>query len=144
VAGPLVTYPPLVRVGVALATALSMWGVVEYFGFETGYQKESRDPYHVAAQAARLEGVSALVPEDAVLGYITDLEPGSPSAWTMFNAAQYTLAPRILLQNNTAQTRVLGNFARPADFGVVGKQQGLSIERDFQNGVVLFRKDSPK
>jgi hypothetical protein len=144
VAGPLVTHPLRVRVGVALAAALSMWGAVEYFGFETGYQKESRDPYHVAAQAARLEGASALVPEDAVLGYITDLEPGSPSAWAMFNAAQYTLAPRILLQNNTAQTRVLGNFARPADFGAVGKQQGLSIERDFQNGVVLFRKDSPK
>jgi hypothetical protein len=144
VAGPLVIYPPRVRVGVALATALSMWGAVEYFGFETGYQKQSRDPYHVAAQAARLEGVSALVPEEAVLGYMTDLEPGSPSAWAMFKAAQYTLAPRILLQNNSAQSRVLGNFARPADFGAVGKQQGLSIERDFQNGVVLFRKDSPK
>jgi hypothetical protein len=144
VAGPLVTYPPRVRVGVALAAALSMWGVVEYFGFETGYQKLSRDPYHVAAQAARLEGVSAVVPDDAVLGYITDLEPGSPSAWAMFNAAQYILAPRILLQNNAAQTRVLGNFARLADFGALGQRQGLSIERDFQNGIVLFRKDSPK
>jgi hypothetical protein len=138
-----VKYPPRVRVGVALAVALSMWGVVEYFGFETAYQKQSRDPYQVVAQAARLQGLLALVPEDAVLGYVTDLEPGSVPALAMFNTAQYTLAPRILRQD-TAQTRVLGNFARPADFGALGRQHGLSIERDFQNGIVLFRRDSAK
>jgi hypothetical protein len=98
----------------------------------------------VAAQAARLAGLSAIVPNDAVLGYITDLEPGSPSAWAMFNAAQYTLAPRILLQNNTAQNLVLGNFARPADFSAIGRRHGISIERDFQNGIVLFRRDPAK
>jgi hypothetical protein len=138
-----VNYPPRVRVGVALGVALSMWGAVEYFGFETAYQKQSRDPYQVAAQAARFEGILALVWEDAVLGYATDLEPGSVAALAMFNVAQYTLAPRILRQD-TAQTRVLGNFARPADFGALGRQHGLSIERDFQNGIVLFRRDSAK
>jgi hypothetical protein len=138
-----VNYPLRVRVGVALAVALSMWGVVEYFGFETAYQRQSRDPYQVAAQAARLEGVAALVPEDAVLGYLTDVDVGIAGGWTMFNAAQYTLAPRILRQD-TAQTRVLGNFAHPADFGAVGRQHGLTVERDFQNGIVLFRKDLVK
>jgi hypothetical protein len=138
-----VNYPLRVRIGVALAAALSMWGVVEYFGFETAYQKQSRDPYQVAAQAARLEGIAALVPEDAVLGYMTDLEMESPGARAMFNAAQYTLAPRILRQD-AAEARVLGNFAHPADFGALGQQHGLSIERDFHNGIVLFRKDSAK
>ena len=136
-------YPPRVRVGVALAVALSMWGVVQYFGFEAAYQRQSRDPYQVAAQAARLQAVLPLVPEDAILGYVTDLEPGSVPALAMFNAAQYTLVPRILRQD-TAQPRVLGNFARPADFGALGRQHGLSIERDFQNGIVLFRRDSAK
>jgi hypothetical protein len=138
-----VNYPPRVRVGVAVAVALSMWGVVEYFGFETAYQRQSRDPYQVAAQATRLEGLPPLVPEDAILGYMTDLELGTPSAWAMFNAAQYALAPRILRQD-TSQTHVLGNFAHPADFAALGRQHGLSIERDFHNGIVLFRKDSPK
>jgi hypothetical protein len=138
-----VNYPPHVRVGVAVAIALSMWGVMEYFGFETAYQRQSRDPYQVAAQATRLEGIPALVPEDAILGYLTDLELGSAGAWAMFNAAQYALAPRILRQD-TAQACVLGNFAHPADFAALGRQHGLSVERDFHNGVVLFRKDSPK
>ena len=136
-------YPLRVRAGVALAAALSIWGVAEYFGFETAYQRQSRDPYQVAAQAARLEGVVALVPEDAVLGYMTDLEQGSTGALALFNGAQYALAPRILRQDS-GQIRVLGNFAHPADFGALGRQHGLSIERDFQNGVVLFRKDSVK
>jgi hypothetical protein len=138
-----VSYPLRVRAGVAAAVALSMWGVVEYFGFETANQRQSRDPYQVAAQATRLDGIPALVPEDAVLGYVTDLEPGSVGAMAIFNATQYTLAPRILRQD-AAQSRVLGNFAHPADFSALGRQHGLSIERDFHNGIVLFRRDSAK
>jgi hypothetical protein len=138
-----VNYPLRVRIGVALAVVLSMWGVVEYFGFETAYQRQSRDPYQVAAQAARLEGVAALVPEDAILGYVTDMEMENLSARVMFNSTQYTLAPRILRQDTNA-VRVLGNFARPADFGDLGRRQGLSIERDFRNGIVLFRRESAK
>jgi hypothetical protein len=138
-----VTYPLQVRIGVALAAAISMWGVVQYFGFETAYQRQSRDPYQVAAQAARLEGVAALTPEDAVLGYMTDLDMENLSARVMFNSAQYTLAPRILRQDANA-ARVLGNFARPADFADLGRQRGLGIERDFHNGIVLFRRESAK
>ncbi len=137
------TYPPRVRFGVAAAVALSMWGVIEYFGFEAAYQKQSRDPYQIAAQVSRLAGVAAAVPDSAVLGYTTDLEPGSVAALTIFNAAQYALAPRLVLQDS-AQPRVLGNFARPADYAAVGRQQGLLVERDFQNGVVLFRKAPAK
>jgi hypothetical protein len=120
-----------------------MWGVVAYFGLETAYQRQSRDPYQIAAQAARLEGVAALVPEDAVLGYVSDLDLENFSARVMFNSAQYTLAPRILRQD-TASPRVLGNFARPADFAEFGQRHGLGIERDFHNGIVLFRRESAK
>lgn len=137
------TYPPRVRFGVAAAVALSMWGVIEYFGFEAAWQKQSRDPYQIAAQSSRLAPVAAAVPDSAVLGYATDLEPGSVAALAVFNAAQYALAPRLILQD-AAQPRVLGNFARPADFVEIGRRYGLLIERDFQNGVVLFRKDPAK
>ena len=136
-------FPARVKIGIAAATLLSLWGVVEYFGFESAYQRESRDPYRIAAQTARLEGVRAALPENAVLGYLTDLEPGSIAASTAFNAAQYALAPRIL-ERGATQAQVLGNFSRPADFAALGRQQGLRLERDFQNGVVLFRKEAPK
>ncbi len=137
------TYPPRVRFGVAAAVAFSMWGVIEYFGFEAAYQKQSRDPYRIAAQISRLAGVAAAVPDSEVLGYATDLVPGSVAALAIFNSAQYTLAPRLILQD-TSQARVLGNFSRPADYAAIGRQHGLLVERDFQNGVVLFRKDPAK
>lgn len=137
------TYSLRVRFGVAAAVALSMWGVVEYFGFEAAWQKQSRDPYQIAAQVSRLAGVAAAVPDSAVLGYTTDLEPGSVAALSTFSAAQYALAPRLILRD-TAQALVLGNFARPADYAAVGRPLGLLVEREFQNGVVLFRKESAK
>ena len=133
-------FPPGVKIGVAAASVLSLWGVVEYFGFETAYQKQNRDPYQIAAQTVRLEGVRAALPEGAAIGYLTDLEPGSIGASSMFNAAQYILAPRIL-KKEMEEPQVLGNFSRPADFAAIGHQHGLRIEREFQNGVVLFRKE---
>ena len=136
-------FPLRVKLGVALAALLSLWGSIEYFGFESAYQKQSRDPYQIAAQAARLDGVRSLVPESAILGYLTDLKPDEVAASAMFNGAQYILAPRILRQD-TQQTQVLGNFAHPVDYGAIGAQRGLRIERDFQNGVVLFRKEAPR
>ena len=133
-------FPPGVKIGVAAAALLSLWGTLEYFGFETASQKQNRDPYQIAAQSVRLDGVRASLPEGASIGYLTDLEPGGVAASAMFNAAQYVLAPRIL-KKDTDAPQVLGNFSRPADFAAIGRQHGLRIERDFQNGVILFRKE---
>jgi hypothetical protein len=135
---PRIEYPLATNVGVLLAAALALWGVVEYFGFESSYQKQYHDPYLIAAQAARLENFREAVSSDAVLGYLTDATPGSVTADSMFLAAQYTLAPR-LLQKDASHQQVLGNFTRQADFAAIGTQYGLILERDFGNGVVLYR-----
>jgi hypothetical protein len=136
-------FPPGVKISIAAAALLALWGAVDFFGFETGYQKQNRDPYQIAAQAVRLEGVRAALPANAEIGYLTDLEPGGVAASAMFNGAQYVLAPRLLHQA-ADQVLVLGNFSRPGDFAAIGRQHGLRVERDFQNGVVLFRKDSAR
>ena len=136
-------FPLRVTFTVAVAAAVALWGAIEHFGFEAEYQKQNRDPYQIATQAARFEQARASIPEDALLGYLTDLELGSVAASAIFNGAQYTLAPRILHQD-TVGDLVLGNFARPADFAALGRVHGLRVERDFQNGVVLFRKEPPK
>ncbi len=130
-----------VNAGLTVAAVLSIWGAIAYFGLETAFNEQSRDPYQTAAQAARLADLRASVPEDAVLGYLTDLAPGSLAASASFNVAQYTLAPRLLRQDTT-QPQVFGNFTHPADFAALGREHGLRIERDFGAGVVLFRKES--
>jgi len=133
-----VEYPLATKAGVFIATALALWGVGEYFGFESTYQKEDQDPYLIAAQATRLETLREALPADAVLGYLTDVSPGSAASDAMFLGAQYTLTPR-LLQKDTSHQQVLGNFTSPADFAAIGRQYGLILDRDFGNGVVLYR-----
>jgi hypothetical protein len=138
---PRVEYPLATKAGVLVATVLALWGVLEYFGFEGSYQEQNRDPFQITAQSARLEGFREAVAADAVLGYLTDAAPGSEVSDSMFMAAQYTLAPR-LLDRKTNYQQVLGNFTRPADFAEIGRQYGLSIQRDFGNGVVLYQGDA--
>jgi hypothetical protein len=147
---PRVEYPLATKAGVLVAAALALWGVLEYFGFEGSYQEQYRDPYQIAAQSARLEDFREAVAADAVLGYLTDAAPGSVVSDSMFLSAQYTLAPRLLAKETlgketndkkTSHQQVLGNFTQPADFVAIGRQYGLSLQRDFGNGVVLYQGD---
>ena len=138
---PQMEYPLVTKAGVILAAALTLWGVVEYFGFESSYQQEYRDPYLIGAQSAKFGTFREAVAPSAVLGYLTDAEPGRVASDAMFRAAQYALAPR-LLEKRTNTMQVLGNFTRSADFAAFGRQYGLSLERDFGNGVVLYRSES--
>ena len=140
---PDMIYPRRVRAGVAAAILLCTWGAVQYFGLEANYRQKSRDLYQLVTQTERLNDARAVIPEDAVIGYLTDLEPGSVIATSIFNITQYALAPR-LLRADTNETLALGNFSRPLDYAATGRQHGLRVERDFQNGVILYRKESGK
>jgi hypothetical protein len=131
----------LVTAAVMLAAALSLAGSVQYWNAESDYQHQSPDPYRIADQATRLADFRTAVPPDAILGYLTDVPADNTLNASMFFAAQYQLAPR-LLQKDQSHDLVLGNFARPADFASLGQQHGLRIERDFGNGILLFRKEA--
>ena len=126
---------------ILLAAALSLWGSVQYWSAESAYQRQSPDPYRIADQAARFAELRAAVPANAILGYLTDVPAADTLATAMFLSAQYDLAPRILQKSATLHL-VLGNFTKPADFAAVGRGHGLRLERDFGNGVVLFRREA--
>jgi hypothetical protein len=127
---------------VGVAAVLCLWGSVEFLASELTYQQTYRDQFDVSNQLARFEKVSATLPEDAVIGYLTDLDQGTSKANTMFRVAQYALAPRIL-QWGSGYGRVLGNFTRSIPFTAIDGQGGLRVERDFGDGVVLFRREAP-
>ena len=132
-------YPGRIIAGVAGAVMLCLWGSFAFYEFQSAYQQQSRDTFMVAAQATRFAGLMGAVPENAVLGYMTDAAAGSVVENAMFLSAEYTLAPR-LLDHGTVGEWVLGNFTRPADFAALGQAQGLQMQRDFGNGVVLYRR----
>lgn len=125
--------------GALAAVLLAFWGALEYYQLESVWNNEFRDPYLIAAQHARFEGAKQMIPPDAIVGYITDLEPNSVSWSAAFNGAQYVLAPR-LLEPGTTRQWLIANFARPADFLAFAKSTGFHIEKDFGNGVVVMKK----
>jgi hypothetical protein len=127
---------------VAVAAVLCVWGTVEFLAVELNYQQKYRDQFEVSKQLVRFEGVRAMLPEDAVMGYLTDLEHGTLKADAMFGEAQYALAPRIL-RWGTGYGWVLGNFSTSIPFTPTGDQRGLRVERDFGAGVVLLRRGVP-
>jgi hypothetical protein len=133
-------YPPRTVAGVAAMCLLSIWGALQYYSAEAAYQRENRDPYMIAEQMTRFAPLAAVVPAGAVLGYLTDAEPGSVADSTLFTSATYALAPR-LVERGVAHDFVLGNFTRPSDFAAIGRSSGLRLEQDFGNGVVLFKKE---
>jgi hypothetical protein len=126
-------------VGVLVAATLGIAIVFVVDQFERDFQLRTRDPFQVQAQPERFRGVIEALPPAAVVGYITDLDPTDRSAPIIFRTAQYTLAPR-LLQPNTAQDWVIGNFSKAGDFRAIGAGKGLQLVQDYGNGVVLYRR----
>lgn len=131
----------LVRAAVLIAAALAFLGAVQFWDAETAYERQSPDPYRIADQAVRLADLRAAVPPNAVLGYLADVPFEDTLGSSMYFAAQYQLAPRILERTEAADL-VFGNFTRPADFAALGRARGLLLQRDFGNGVVLFRREA--
>lgn len=134
-------FPVRFHIAAAVAALLPLWGAVAFYDVQKIYNALG-DPYMVDAQAPRFRGLAAEVPEDAVLGYISNADPASALAGALRYSAQYTLAPR-LLREGPGPVRTLGNFTHPLDYAAFGATHGLRVERDFGNGVVLFRKERP-
>jgi len=128
------------KAGILVSAALSLCGSILYFRSESAFHRQGHDPYQIAADQARLGPVRAVIPEDAIVGYLTDHEPGSVEASAAFKVAQFNLAPRLLEMGAHRQV-VLGEFTRPNDFERIARPLGLRVERDFGNGVVLFRSE---
>jgi len=129
---------PGVRASLIIVPLLCLWGAVESYDLEATNRQKS-DPQSTRALFTRFEPVRAVVPENAQLGYLTDIQP--PAGGTaVFLIAQNVLAPR-LLEKGAAHDWVLGNFSRNQDFVALSRQHGLHLHQDFGDGLVLFRKE---
>lgn len=129
-----------VTIAITLAAVLCAWGAVEAYQWENVYQTQTHDPYFVRLQESRLLQVLATVPENAVIGYVTDLEPGSTSDSAAFGTARYVLAPRIL-ERSTKPAWVLGIVAKPDKAVALGASKGLVPVSPVNNGALLYRHE---
>ena len=128
-------YPLKTIVGLSLAALLSLYGILEFYGEQSERNKTQPDPYQLAAQQERFEPLDREVPPNVSLGYVSNLKPDA----AIVLGVQYSVAPRLLVVDAPHQF-VLGNFSRPQDYAEFGRTRGLSLVKEFPNGVVLYRK----
>jgi hypothetical protein len=124
---------------------LGVFGALNSYQVSRGYSEQFPDAYGGARAELRFAPLAARTAPDAQLGYFTDLDPSGTAYAAAYLAAQYALAPRLLLRVD-AQTRpewAVGNFAQSRDYTQAGDARGYGLVADLGNGVVLFQRKSP-
>lgn len=130
------------QVGILVAASLSLWGAVCFYRVEA--VKQQPDQFLVGFQIDRYKPLREVVPENAMVGYVTDVDVTGTDDNVAFRemiytGTQYALIPRIVRQG-TGQPWVIGDFTKRDYLDSARKLPGLAVERDFGRGVVLFRK----
>ena len=87
----------------------------------------------------RSEAVGYL-PENTVVGYLSDLPSDATSGQAAYFGVMYALAPRLVTQSADSAEWVAGNFSHPLDYAAAGAAHHLALVKDFGNGIVLFRR----
>ena len=99
------------------------------------------DAYKVDDQMERFRPLIADMPRVASAGYISDLPLTSTGGSAAFFTAQYAIAPVLIEDESKKQHEwAVGNFSKPVDFAALGRPLGLTVFKDFGNGVILFRR----
>ncbi len=137
--------PALIQGACLVVGVLAIFGALNSYQVSRGYSAQFPDAYGAARAQVRFAPLLERVPSSAELGYFTDLDPSQPAYAPAFLAAQYAVAPRLLidLRNGFPPELAVGNFSKPQDFAAAGEARGYSLVADLGNGVALFRRKTP-
>jgi hypothetical protein len=128
-----------------IVAILAVLGARNSYQISRDYSAQYPDQYGGSRAETRFAPLLARIPGNAEMGYFTDLDPSQALAGGVFLAAQYAVAPRLLVNIDTQSQPewAVGNFSKPQDFAAAGEARGYSMVEDLGNGVVLFRRKSP-
>jgi len=127
----------------AAVAALALWSMVEFYGATEGLAGPEADVYKTGEQAARYQGIASALPATGIVGYLSDLPSSQTVGAVLYSGAQYTLAPRLIVEQRLQPNVewVVGSFSRPLDMVQFGKKRSLILVKDFGSGVVLYRRE---
>lgn len=135
--------PILTTAGAIAAGLLSVFAALGYWNTTTEYNQRSPDAYRIGFQDSRFGKAAAIIPEDAAVGYATNLDFGTLKGSSAFFGAQYAMAPRVLVSVNSQHPYefILANFDEVIDAEALAKENGWTVEKDFGAGLAVFRKE---
>lgn len=122
----------------ALFSLLNFWSVTHRFN------RDYPDLYGMELHEQRLQPVRDELPADAIVGFVSDLPLDSLDGQTLFFAAQYALAPRVVVTNDSKYQAdlILGYYARRVQPEAEAVNLGMKVYRDYGGGVVLYERET--
>ena len=146
---PAVARSPIPTAACFIVGVLGVFGALNSYQVSHAYSEQFPDAFGGARAELRFAPLVTRTAPDAALGYFTDLDPSGTAYSAGYLAAQFALAPRLLLivdgQSRDTQTRpewAVGNFAQPRDYSQFGDARGYGLVADLGNGVALFHRKS--
>ncbi len=131
-------------VAVAALSVVAAYNAVIQFGYADAFASQIRDPYNVQEMESKVSRIADRIPVTERVGYFSEVPFSAPAGQAAFFAAQYALAPRIVVREDAgsaARARYwLAVFAREQDFAQAGARRGLALEQDLGGYVVLYRR----
>lgn len=114
----MVPNPTLIKAATLVVAVLGAAGAFSSYQVSATYAQQYPDAYGGERAETRFAPLSSRVPKSAELGYFTDLDPSQPAYAPAFLAAQYAVAPRMLvfLDGKERPDWAVGNFSKPLDF----------------------------
>src|SRR5712691_12513574 len=131
--------------GVLAVAVLAVLASFNSYQVSVANAQQFPDPYAVALAEQRFAIANQQLPPHAVIAYVSDLPVGDLAGTTAFLAAQYALAPRLVIpaEDHPAADWGVGNFSQPSDYAPIGAKAGFTMVADLGSGVILYRKDKP-
>ncbi|MGO9117409.1 MAG: hypothetical protein ACLQPD_07315 [Desulfomonilaceae bacterium] len=127
--------------GIALLAVASLWPNLQmiincdWIAVTKGINEKDE----ISSFMRRFDGIKKTLPERALLGYFSDVAPeGTPEYGKAFFLTQYSLAP-IIVADSPDRDLVIGDVKNPGESSLY-KERGFTLEKDFGDGVVLFKK----
>ena len=101
------------------------------------YNRKALD--EITEYEKRYRGLKAVLQNQAIVGYVSDLIDGSDEDEIAYTITQYVLVPIILVRGKRPDF-IIGNFQRAKPDIKAYEKENLSLHRDFGNGVMLFER----
>lgn len=130
----------------AIASVLAMGASIEYFGLIEKLTGQAGDAYRIGAQVGRFAQAAERTRGETKIGYFNDREKGSRGDQAALAAAQFAMAPKLLVadENRRDVKYWVGDFTAPREFARIGEVKNLELIGDLGGGVVLYRQGAVK
>jgi len=133
-------YTGRARASIAIVLFMSALAVCTLASYYSFVKQDIRVLGGIVMDEERFTGIRAILPPRGTVGYLSDTG-GRQDNPKDYYLTQYFLAP-IVIAPDTAHELVIANFVSSSGIAALAASHGLSIEKDFSNGVALLRRAS--